>query len=224
MNLKGTDIDDEALESLIPAIVSNRTMRTLDLSSIYYFLVKSLIPLLESSNLTELKMERRQNVDDEDARMFAIALAGNHTMKAFLFDSEQLVKGWDYFSRLLCKKHLSSISATYNSNHTLQELGKLHGNGQIYCTDNIDEHVVSLLRLNCGDFSKRQIGVGKILKYHPNMDFESFFDLDLKLLHHAITWFDNAATYPDELRGSDRAIQMKKMLAIYQFLRNVPIA
>ena len=148
--------------------------------------------------------------------------SGNHTMKAFSFDSEQLVKGWDYFSRLLCNS--SSIDATYESNHTLQELGKLHGNDQIYCTDNIDEHVVSLLRLNCGDFSKRQIAVCKILKYHPNMDFESFFDLDLKLLPHVITWFDNAATYPDELRGSARAIQMKKMSAIYQFLPNVPIA
>ena len=104
LNLSGTDIDDEALESLIPAIVSNPTMRTLDLSSIYYFLMRSLIPLLESSNLTELKMERRQNVDDEDARIFAIALAGNHTMKAFSFDSEQLVKGWDSFSRLLCNQ------------------------------------------------------------------------------------------------------------------------
>ena len=74
----------------------------------------------------------------------------------------------DAFSEVLC--NTSSIDKIYASNHTLECLMLSQHRGN---------ELVSLLNLNeCAN--KSHVAIKKILKYHPNIDMEPFFEWNMK--------------------------------------------
>ena len=77
------------------------------------------------------------------------------------------------------------------------------------------------------------IAMRKILKYHPSIDMEPFFEWnmegegerDLKALPYVIAWFERAreADADDEGWEESYNIGERKLSAIYQFAKAMPL-
>ena len=89
----------------------------------------------------------------------------------------------------------------------------------------------SLLELNEGT-DKGHVTIKKILKYHPFIDMEPLFEWnvegegerDLKALPYIAAWFDRAReAVADEERGGSCNIEKRKLTAIYQFAKAMPL-
>ena len=74
------------------------------------------------------------------------------------------------------------------------------------------------LKLNMSSDDKRQVAMKKILRCHPHFDMQPFFEWDLKVLPHAIAWFDHARSIESDEVGVDK----RKLSAIYQFIHAMP--
>jgi len=74
--------------------------------------------------------------------------------------------------------------------------------------------------------NKSKVAMFKISKFH-SISMEPFFAWDLKILPIAIKWFDTALTrFPDVSNfhnNNQMAIGKKKLLAIYEFARMLPM-
>ena len=118
----------------------------------------------------------------------------------------------------------SSVSATYNSNHTLFRVNNRHWDESI--RDRTD--LGALLQLN-NITNKDHVAKRKILKYHPNIDMVPLFDWnkegggerDLKALPYVIAWFERAQVVEED--GDSYGIANKKLSAIYQFAKALPL-
>ena len=118
----------------------------------------------------------------------------------------------------------SSVSATYNSNHTLARVNNRHWDESI--RDRTD--LGALLQLN-NITNKDHVARRKILKYHPNIDMVPLFDWnkegggerDLKALPYVIAWFERAQVVEED--GDCYGIANKKLSAIYQFAKALPL-
>ena len=92
-----------------------------------------------------------------------------------------------------------------------------------------DSDLNRLLMLNGSGYPKNQIAMMKILKYHDNFDMQPLFEWDFKFLPCMIEWFEKAAECPsfyDDCLGHDeleQTIQRRKLSAIYQFIRAMPL-
>ena len=131
----------------------------------------------------------------------------------------------DVFCRVLCNN--TSINDIYSSNHTLKTLDL----GQ-----QLGQQLRSLLIMNEGA-NKSHVAIRKILKYHPNIDMEPFFEWgmeeegehSLKALPYVMDWFERAeeaVADDDESSNSEGGgynIQGKKLSAIYDFSRAMPL-
>ena len=185
LNLWENEIDDDGVDALVGAIITNSRLSVLDLSSnpnITSRGCQSLAALLElpNFNLEQLYLIAN-NIGDKGALIFANAMASNRKLMTLSLSNNGITaEGWSGFSKLLCDT--SNINNTFLSNHTLSNLG-MH---------NMEPYVASLLELNGICMNKRQVAIEKILMRHQHFDMQPFFEWDLKVLPFAIKWFERA--------------------------------
>ena len=213
LNLFNNDVDDEGVDALVGAL-ANSNLRVLNLSFNPHITSRgcqSLAALLENPNCNlERLLLHSNNIDNEGALLFANAMASNNKLKTLsLFGNGITPEGWSGFSKTLCDT--SSINKTFLSNHTLEFLGV-----QSRC---IPADVDSSMVLNRSSEDKNQVAIKKILKYHQHFDMQPFFEWDLKVLPHAVDWFDRARFVYD---NNEAGIGNHKLGAIYQFIRACP--
>jgi len=232
LNLSGCNVTDEQLLPITYSIRGLPLLESLDLDEnrISNVGCQTISELLydPNSNLKDMAL-RSNNIDNEGATYFAFGLANNTKFKElYLFNNQLDISIEDAFSEALCDT--SSINSTFDSNHTFIELflenDNEEGHRELY-----GEHLHSLLELNWGT-NKRHVAIKKILRYHPNLDMASLFELDLvdgernlKGLPRVIDWFEKAkeaVTGEDEEDGG-YTVEGRKLSGIYQFVHAMPL-
>ncbi|EJK59796.1 hypothetical protein THAOC_19940, partial [Thalassiosira oceanica] len=152
---------------------------------------------LESLNL------RGCNIGDEGTATLADGLRNNQRLTDMsLGDNNITERGWNAFSSILCDT--SSINATYNSNHTLRDLG---GYGV-----QIPQSIEMMLRFNQGK-DKSGVAANKILQAHRHLDMRPLFGRELGLLPYVVAWLDHFAKSRPDL----------KLSSIFEFVRAMPM-
>ncbi len=79
-----------------------------------------------------------------------------------------------------------------------------------------------------GNYDRKEAAVQKILHSHPNLDLTPFFQWEAQLeqqlvtLFYVIDWFERAAAYLNRGDGAEEGISLRKLNALYQFIRRVP--
>ena len=240
LDLSFNSIDDDAIEVLVPVILSHTNLQGLDLScntGLSMRGLRVLSALLKSKNcsLKRLGLESI-NMNDEGAQLFVDALANNKTLVQLSLDDNDIsATGWAAFSRLLCDA--SSINNIYSSNHTLNSLGK-HSN-QVARASNAEAGLLLCINEQCE--SVQQAVALKVLQYHPHLDMKPLFEWDFKVLPFVIDWFFNALDHISsycfgkkdyshfnavgftalaEIWHED--MLNRKLSSLYQFVRSVP--
>ena len=116
----------------------------------------------------------------------------------------------------------TSINKMYSSNHALERL---------LLSVPREDKLASLLILNKGA-NKSHVVIKKILKYHPNIDMEPFFEWnkegngerDLKALPYVIAWFDRAQeAVADTEECESYNIDARRLSSMYQFAKAMPL-
>ena len=237
LDLNGADIGDTGMETLKPALTNLRSLRSLSLSenSIGDQGLEHLLPTLTSINLKELYLNNNRSIsakgweklakvlespttnlealricnngiDDIVAMQFASSLSKNCTLKTLdLWGNTITNKAWDAFSTLVC--NTSSENETYFSNHILRDLGAP------------PRHLNEILDMNqLGD--NKKVAIIKILKHHPHLNMQLFFEWDFKVLPLVVKFWEKAATCVVRIEGG---IRSRKLWSIYQFIRGMPL-
>ncbi|EJK47655.1 hypothetical protein THAOC_33608 [Thalassiosira oceanica] len=141
------------------------------------------------------------NIGDEGTATLADGLRYNQRLtRISLGDNRITEHGWNAFSSILCDA--SSIQATYNSNHTLQDLGYYR----------IPEDVERMLSLNKGK-NKSRVAANKILQAHRHLDMRPLFGRELGLLPYVVAWLEQFAKSRPDL----------KLSSIFEFVRAMPM-
>ncbi|EJK47108.1 hypothetical protein THAOC_34196 [Thalassiosira oceanica] len=141
------------------------------------------------------------NVGDEGTATLAESMRNNQRLtRMSLRENNITARGWNAFSSILCDT--SSINATYNSNHTLQDLG-IFG---------IPQDVEMMLRPN-KEQDKSRVAANKILQSHRHLDMRPLFGRELGLLPYVIAWLDHFAKSRLHL----------KLSSIFEFVRAMPM-
>ncbi|EJK47020.1 hypothetical protein THAOC_34287, partial [Thalassiosira oceanica] len=147
------------------------------------------------------------NIGDEGTATLAESMRNNQrlTRMSLGVRSNITERGWNAFSPILCDA--SSINATYNSNHTLQDLG-------IYRIpeDVIPQDVRLMLDLNQGK-NKSGVAASKILQAHRHLDMRPLFGRGLGLLPYVVAWLEQFAKSRLDL----------KLSSIFEFVRAMPM-
>ena len=200
--------NDEAMEALVEAMESLRNLEYLELSWATTSGLSVLAPALQSErcclqglNLCET------NIEDSWAIALANGLRGNKSLTKVCFDHRSLTNvGWSAFERMLCDT--SSINSTYNSNHTLREIGKR------YQAD-YPPLIRALLDLNKQKDQGVNVPILKILVCHSDIVMTPLLEYELKLLPFVITWCERAQPYLSRFKFQKRKL---KLSAVYQFI------
>ncbi|EJK58487.1 hypothetical protein THAOC_21382 [Thalassiosira oceanica] len=147
----------------------------------------------------------RCNIGNEGAAILAEGLGNNQRLiRMSLEDNNITQEGLNAFSSILCNP--SSIDASYNSNHTIHDMGGYGAYGA-----NIPQDVEILLELN-SDPDKSRVAANKILQVHRHLDMRPFFGMELDLLPYVVAWLERFAESRPEL----------KLSSIYEFVRAMP--
>jgi len=151
------------------------------------------------------------NIGNDEALVFATALANNTTLKTLgLYGNGITLEGWEPFSKLLCDT--SSVNNTYLSNHTLTNLGSTGESRR-------DTLVDVFLRLN-GTSDKGKVAMKKILQHHSHFNMRPFFEWEFKVLPIMISWLKKTsectATFEEK-------INRLKLAVIYDFIKEFPM-
>ena len=220
---------DEQLLPMVEAIRGHRLLEVLDLSMnrIGNAGCDTLATLLEDPvcnlRILDLTMNRISNVG---ATALANGLRNNTKLKELRLSynpacCQSTLE--DIFSKLLC--NMTSINTIHSSNHTLKELWLpqriLRG-----------QQLFTLLKLNRKCTNKSHVAIKKILKHHPSIDMEPFFEWimegegerDLKALPYVIAWFDRAReAVASDGGGESYNIGERELSAMYQFVGAMPL-
>ena len=229
VTLYNCNITDEQLLPIVDAIRGHRPLEELQLygNNIGNAGCEALATLLADPNCNLSAIGLGNNaIDNEGATTIANSLTNNNQLqKLFLDDNPIDPSVDDKFCRALCNK--TSINDIYSSNHTLNVLLFNHDAGR---------QLESLLELNECD-TKSYVAIRKILKYHPNIDMEPFFEWGmeeegehtLKALPYVMGWFERAeeaVADDDESSNSEGGgynVTEQKLSAIYDFSRAMPL-
>ena len=182
--------------------------------------------LLEDSNCNLCILDLEKFIIDRDgANILANSLTNNTKLKKLRLhgwstdddDGQIDASVADAFTRAL--GNTSSVNQTYSSNHSL------------VCIDSYEywqrgQELESLLTMNKGT-NKKHVAIKKILKYHPNIDMEPFFEWDKeregKALPFVVDWFERVEeAIADDENGARYNIDLRKLSTIYQFSRAMP--
>ena len=212
LDLDNNAIDDQGLQALAAGL-TNSTLEELFLSgnlitgvglrsfSTYF---QSVSCCLKTLNLYGI------NFGDEGAMALAEGLMGNKFLKSLNFNPDHsgiTDVGWAAFSKLVCDP--SSINSTYHSNHNIRTIG--HNSSPL--------DIRQYLGLN----GCPHPAIHKILKSHPDIDMEPFFQWKLKLLPVVTSWFGSCRSriYLGESIHR-QSLQNRELSAFYKFVRGMP--
>jgi len=213
LDLDGNGIDDQGLQALA-AGMTNTKLEELYLSGNLITAVglRSLSEYFQSDSccLKTLNLYGI-NFGDEGAMALAEGLIGNKSLTSLRFHPHQsgiTHDGWAAFSKLLCDP--SSSNSTYHSNHIIKRIG-----------ENTPLDIRQYLELN----GYPHPAIHKILKSHPDLDMEPFFQWKLKLLPVVINWFRKARSrLANDLAESIQrgSLPSRELSALYKFVRGMP--
>ena len=170
-------MSDAAARSLFDALANSTNIKALNLGSIVDVLTSTswrvLFRALRSPTcvLRYLDMTNNQ-LSDRAMTSLTDALASNRSLKCLNLN--------DWAPPLSVLYNTTSIMIIYNSNHTLEELGR---------EDELPEELESLLQINKENTPSQAARI-KIIKTHFKMGFSThpFVDMDLNMLPRAMTW------------------------------------
>jgi Ran GTPase-activating protein (RanGAP) involved in mRNA processing and transport len=206
LELDDNAIGDEGMELLVTGLSSSASLNGLRLANngITSIGIEALSNVLKSPNsqLSHLGLNFN-SFGDNGANILASSLANNVSLKSIdLFRCNITDEGWKAFANLICDS--SSVNKTHLSNHTLFALGigKSRNHSSLFTRD-----VTPFLNYNI-EGAKEKVAVKKIIKAHQNISMHPFFEWDLKVLPVAVKW---------------STIQQRKLSAIYQFIRGMPL-
>jgi len=216
--LDNNEIDDEGIDTLVPALKNCCQLRTLYMNDNASVTTKgwqklaSTLAAPNSNHLTLLSIQH--NIIDEEAlAVFANALMNNQKLEQLYFNGTSIsVEGQvgRAFSKLLCDT--SSINATFLSNHTLRSVSKLSNMAQLKPN----------FKLN-GKGDKKEIAIIKILQNHNDFDMMPFFEWEFKVLPLMIDWFERASAIKKLPTNFQPNIGSRKLSSVYQFVRGIPL-
>lgn len=194
LNLWFSDIQDEVVATMVGALASIASLKSLDLTDERCITTQgwvSIPSLLQQPNCSLEKLclsDNGDNINDEVAIAFAYALVNNKSLNTLQLgdncsDNDAMTTlGWSALSNVLCNK--SSIESIYNSNHTVEKV--IWKDVEKY----LPSDLVSHLRLNRNE-DKAEVARQKILRYHfanGVSNVEDFVGMQIKVLPRAISW------------------------------------
>jgi len=155
------------------------------------------------------------HLNDNSIKILTKAIKNNKVLRHLLIDRNPDITriGYSRLSKLLCNK--SSVNATYDSNHTIKCIAS--ANQRVRITRNFRKSLV----LNGSSSNKSSVAMNKILRCHEHLSMEPFFEWDLKVLPLAIHWLETARG--NLLDGTEGNIDARKLSAIYEFARMMPL-
>jgi len=213
LDLDGNSIDDQGLQ-VLAAGVTNTKLEELYLSDnlITGAGLRSMSDYFQSESccLKTLNV-LRNDFGDEGAVALAEGLMGNKSLCSLRFDPHEsgiTNAGWAAFSKLLCDP--SSIESTYLSNHNIETIG------EHIMKHNTPPNIRRYLDLN----EHPHPAIHKILKSHPDLDMEPFFQCKLKLLPVVVDWFQSASS--GMMSFQRQSLQNRELSALYKFVRGMP--
>jgi hypothetical protein len=213
LDLDGNEIDDQGLQALA-AGMNNSALEFLYLSGNLITAVglRSLSTYFQSERCClETLSLYWVNLGDAGVVALADGLIGNKSLTSLRFHPHQsgiTHDGWAAFSKLLCDP--SSSNSTYHSNHIIKRIG-----------ENTPLDIRQYLELN----GYPHPAIHKILKSHPDLDMEPFFQWKLKLLPVVINWFRKARSrLANDLAESIQrgSLPSRELSALYKFVRGMP--
>jgi len=246
LNLLGNNnIDDDGIELLLPAL-RGHTLQELYLGhnrSITIKGWKKVSTLLEmpDTNLETLNISFN-DVGDNEARIFANALANNTTLKTLNIASNNIGdEGALVFAKICALVNnstletlvlhgngiittegwapfsnllcdTSSVNRTYLSNHTLTHLGDTDESMR-------DSFIPFHLFLNKETSDKGKVAMKKILEHHYHFNMQPFFEWEFKVLPIMINWVEKATATainpPGTFARYSQKINKMRLSAIY---------
>eukprot|EP00985_Skeletonema_marinoi_P010702 scaffold5026_cov215-Skeletonema_marinoi.AAC.1 len=207
LDLDDNRIDDQGLQALAAAI-TNTKLEELYLSGNLITAVglRSLSTYFQSERCClETLYLYRVNFGDEGAVALADGLMGNKSLKCLDFHPDQAGitdVGWAAFSKLLCDP--SDVNSTYLSNHNIRTIGDYSAPLDIRRYLDLNGHP--------------HPAMNKILKSHPDLEMEPFFQWKLKFLPVMVAWFERA-----QGNESEQSIESRKLSSMYDFVRGMPM-
>ena len=225
ISLMNNGIADQLLLQIVDAIrghIISLEMLSLRENGIGNVGCGALSTLLQDPNCNLRTLDLSNNViTDNGAIALANSLSNNTKLKhLFLSHNQEISRSVkDIFSRALC--NTSCINSIYSSNHTLENLSLHRSRG---------DKLRFLLQQNRGT-NKSHVAIKKILKYHPNIDMEPFFEWntegeggrDLKALPYVVAWFERAGEAVADDEEESVVVDVRKLSAIYQFAQEMPL-
>jgi len=229
LSFYNNNINDEGIHLLVRLVSSMTSLKYLNLGCNQLVTSTGWLALsdyLQSPEfvLRELHLDDNRHNDDTVVT-FASALENNKTLKILNLykeldsdseddeDGDDMIteRGWGAVSSLLCNK--KSILNTYNSNHTLQEVGTYHDEM------NLPDDLLSYLELN-ENKDKVEVARQKILQTHFSDDttskIQKFLDIELEMMPAAIAWIGRPT--PMGWKGA----QVSGLSLMYNLMRRIP--
>ena len=223
--ISNTDVDDDRIEALVPALSTCKCLQLLKISSNPSITTRgwqSFATILETPNCNLERLDTdgwneiaSNNIDDKVLAAFANALKNNHTLQSLhLYNSPSITTiGWQPIIKLLSNS--SSVNATFLSNHTLWDVGQL----ELGYSEH--ETLESLLELNRRT-DKKEVATVKVLQQHGDFEMQPFFEWEFKVLPMVLDWLETASACQMP-QGFEPHIERRKLSCIYQFVRGMPL-
>ena len=196
LHLSIDSVGNEGVSSMVDALASITSLTKLHMAQFRYgegdpldssgWKTFSSLLRRPSSNLRALSID--VGLDESAKTALASALANNSSLETLVLGAGYSnAKGLAVLENVLCNE--TSIDSIYTSNHTFKEVieKSQFGTRKITPSKVVDE----LLELN-NHVTKSEVARQKILQYHffngNDIDTQLFFDMDLKLMPHAVAW------------------------------------
>jgi len=159
--LETLQLEQNSIQS-IPALENYTNLQTLNLrgNNIGIDGCRTLSHLLqnEDSRLETLNLDNNE-IDDEGAEIIANSLKNNTKLESLIIDGNNITKkGFKAFLKILID--VSSINYTYNSNHVLTDMFKVHN-----VDGDVRQHIDNMLNINYDDDNP---GRRKVINYQLN--------------------------------------------------------
>ncbi len=220
LSLCDASINDIGVRNLVAGLVSNTSLRTLDLSrnsSITAVGLSHFKQYLEAPTCSlQVLGIYSINIGDDGALALVDVMTHNSTLEELRLwrDSCGITEtGWKSFSKLLCDS--STPNNAYLSNHTLRRIG--------YDNDDFNEGVSPWLEVNRCSRSPSMAGKIKVLRGFSDLNMTPLFQWSLKLLPLAKAWFQHITTADEGWGNLTANIRSRELSVIYSFVRGMPI-
>ncbi|KAK1734231.1 leucine-rich repeat protein [Skeletonema marinoi] len=220
--LEDNSIDSGGLSTLVEALQTCTSLEKLYLSGND---LSSAAAAAGLSSLSDWLQRHEVNLNELDLSSCRINDEG-----LLAFNEGAANQWWLVFSKALCDT--SSVNSTYLSNHTICQFWLFGGDDGVPTI--LPRDISRYLRLH--EEHPQHVARCKILMKHPHLDMTPFFEWKLKFLPMAVAWFERAMPctaltihdqHPDLRRRvldeSDESFESRKLTAMYEFVRGMPM-